>query len=82
MLVHRSVYIDIAQQNPHIQLDAQHEQYLGYRYGFFDPLEPGMGEDVSFCLRAEKAGHQPFVDLAIMPSHIGQMAYNYFNTKS
>ena len=81
MLVHRSVYEAIVKQNPEIQIDAEHERYLGYRYGFFDPLEPGMGEDVSFCLRAEKAGHTPHVDLAIMPAHIGQIAYNYFNTK-
>lgn len=81
MLVHRSVYEDMAKNGIAVRLDEAHERYLGYRYGFFDPLEPGMGEDVSFCLRAEKAGHQAFVDLSVMPSHIGQMAYNYFNTK-
>lgn len=80
LLVHRSVYTDIAAKFPEIAL-PQDKQYLGYKYGFFDPLEPGMGEDVSFCLRAERAGHQPFVDLSVMPAHIGQFAFNYFNTK-
>lgn len=80
MLVHRSVYVDIVKKFPQIQISPEQERYLGYRYGFFDPIEPGMGEDVSFCRRADEAGHTPHVDFAVMPAHIGWHAYNYFNT--
>jgi len=41
----------------------------------------GMGEDVTFCLRAAAAGHQPHVDLGLVCGHIGQACYGPFNTR-
>lgn len=79
MLVHRSVFVDIATKGIASKLPDNQAQYLGYNYGFFDPISDGTGEDVSFCLRAEKAGHQPYVDLSVMPGHVGSHVYNYYS---
>jgi hypothetical protein len=38
------------------------------------------GEDVSFCLRAKAAGHQPYVDLGLVCGHIGTCVYGPRNT--
>lgn len=35
----------------------------------------GSGEDVSFCLRAAAAGHQPYVDLGLRVGHLGSFCY-------
>lgn len=40
---------------------------------FENPL--GVGEDVSFCLRAKAAGHTPYVDLGLRCGHIGSYVY-------
>jgi len=40
----------------------------------------GVGEDVSFCLRAKAAGHTPFVDLGLVCGHIGHCVYGPKNT--
>lgn len=81
MLVHRSVFTDIANQGHANRVSDAHEKHLRYRYGFFDPLEEGLGEDSSFCYRAKKAGHQSYIDLAVMPGHVGPYVFNYYNTR-
>lgn len=35
----------------------------------------GMGEDVTFCIRAAAAGHQPHVDLGLLCGHQGSKIY-------
>lgn len=35
----------------------------------------GIGEDVSFCLRAADAGHSAHVDLGLMCGHVGSAVY-------
>lgn len=40
----------------------------------------GSGEDVSFCLRASAAGHQPYVDMGLVCGHIGHCVYGLHNT--
>jgi hypothetical protein len=40
---------------------------------FENPL--GSGEDVSFCLRAQAAGHTPHVDLGLRCGHVGNYVY-------
>lgn len=35
----------------------------------------GFGEDVSFCLRASAAGHQPHVDMGLVCGHLGHFCY-------
>jgi hypothetical protein len=40
----------------------------------------GVGEDVSFCLRAKAAGHTPYVDLGLICGHIGHCVYGPKNT--
>jgi hypothetical protein len=40
----------------------------------------GVGEDVSFCLRAKAAGHTPYVDLGLICGHLGHCVYGPKNT--
>lgn len=40
----------------------------------------GMGEDVSFCIRAKQSGHQPHVDLGLICGHVGECVYGPMNT--
>jgi hypothetical protein len=40
----------------------------------------GCGEDVSFCLRAGAAGHQPYIDMGLVCGHIGHCVYGPKNT--
>lgn len=35
----------------------------------------GFGEDVSFCLRAAAAGHQPHVDMGLVCGHLGHFCF-------
>lgn len=35
----------------------------------------GMGEDVTFCVRAKAAGHQPYVDMGLRCGHLGHFCY-------
>lgn len=35
----------------------------------------GMGEDVTFCVRAAQSGHTPHVDFAVVCGHIGDKCY-------
>lgn len=41
----------------------------------------GVGEDVSFCLRAAASGHQPHVDMGLICGHLGQCCYGPRNTR-
>jgi len=41
----------------------------------------GVGEDVSFCLRAAAAGHQPYVDMGLVCGHLGTCCYGPRNTQ-
>jgi hypothetical protein len=40
----------------------------------------GCGEDVSFCLRAAAAGHQPFIDMGLVCGHLGHCVFGPKNT--
>lgn len=35
----------------------------------------GFGEDVSFCMRASAAGHQPHVDMGLVCGHLGSFCF-------
>jgi len=41
----------------------------------------GIGEDVSFCLRAKAAGHTPYIDLGLICGHMGHCVYGPENTR-
>jgi hypothetical protein len=41
----------------------------------------GVGEDVSFCMRAAAAGHQPYVDMGLVCGHLGHCCYGPRNTQ-
>jgi hypothetical protein len=42
----------------------------------------GVGEDVSFCMRAAAAGHQPYVDMGLVCGHLGHCCYGPRNTRN
>ncbi len=50
-------------------------------YGFFTPLRTRVGEDVSFCLRAEEIGVQTYIDTSLVCLHAGTALYGPTNTK-
>lgn len=39
-----------------------------------------QGEDQTFCRRAAKVGHQPFVDFSVVCGHVGSVVYGPHNT--
>ncbi len=41
----------------------------------------GMGEDVSFCMRAAAAGHPAYVDFGCVAGHVGNAVYGPRNTR-
>jgi len=81
VLVHRSVFEDIIKTQPEIEVqDQAFVAKFGYKYRFFNHITEEYSEDASFCIRAKKAGHQTYVDYAVMPLHVGEAAYCYHNT--
>jgi len=63
MLVHRRVFEDIAKTYPDIDGN------------FFHPIDGKTGEDISFCIRAKKAGHATHIDLSVPTFHLGYKTY-------
>jgi hypothetical protein len=81
VLVHRSVFEDIIKTQPEVEVtDLAFVSKFGYKYRFFNHITEEHSEDASFCIRAKKAGHQTYVDYAVMPLHVGEAAYSYHNT--
>lgn len=83
VLVHRDVFLDIIKtQGKEIQVTNESiRRRLKYDYSFFRPIEDDVGDDISFCARARKAGHEVFVDLAISAGHVGSQVYTYRNIR-
>lgn len=79
-LVHRSVFNDIIAKRDDIAVrDRSFVSRFGYEYGFFNYIDD-LSEDVSFCVRAKTSGHQPYIDMSVMPLHMGTIGYSYHNT--
>jgi hypothetical protein len=70
ILVHRSVFESIQKSNPELA-----PKFEGKPWNYFQPIDADHGEDVSFCIRAKKAGHQPHVDLGTPCFHVGYKTY-------
>jgi len=71
MLVHRNVFNDIKEKfGDSLKIDVP-----DYEYDYFRPFDSARGEDVSFCLRARQAGHQPHIDLGLPVFHVGYKTY-------
>ena len=69
MLVHRKVFDDIRESHPELKNDVEKT------FNYFQPIDGANGEDVSFCKRAKKAGHQPHIDLGLPVFHVGYKLY-------
>lgn len=82
-LVHRDVFLDIIKtQGDEIRVKNEGvRSQLHYEYGFFNPIDRDEGDDVSFCLRAGKAGHECFVDLALSAGHVGTKIFTHRDIK-
>jgi hypothetical protein len=80
VLTHRKVFEDIiATQGDEIRMKPGGVGTMfNYEYGFFDPIDRETpGDDVPFGIRAGKAGHKCYVDLAIVGAHVGDRAFTY-----
>lgn len=47
---------------------------------YFKDSRLQQGEDQTFCRRAAKAGHQPFVDFSVVCGHVGTTVFGPHNT--
>jgi len=71
ILIHRKVFQDIREKfGDSLKIDVP-----DYEYDYFRPFDSARGEDVSFCIRAKEAGHQPHIDLGIPIFHVGAKTY-------
>lgn len=70
LLVHRSVFDSVRASNPDLAPTQP-----GELFDYFRPIGHGRGEDISFCHRAKKSGHQPHVDLSVPTFHVGYKTY-------
>lgn len=57
-----------------------HEMIEGLKQEAQHNSSLGTGEDVTFCIRAAAAGHQPHVDLGLVCGHIGHIVCGPKNT--
>ncbi len=51
-------------------------------YGYFNPIQVGVGEDVSFCTRAKQLGIQSYLDASLVCLHNGEENFGPNNTKA
>jgi hypothetical protein len=70
LLAHRKVFEDVQKAYPELKSND-----ASIPFDYFLPMGKGMSEDVSFCTRAKKAGHQPHIDLGIPVKHLGYKTY-------
>jgi hypothetical protein len=68
MLVHRKVFERIRDTQP------WDPPFAGAYYPYFTQT-PTMGEDITFCQRARKAGAQPMLDTEVRAGHIGTCCF-------
>ena len=75
------MFTDIIEKIPNIAVtNTAFAQRFGYKYNFFNHIDDEHSEDTSFCYRAKQAGHQAYVDMAVMPLHMGPIGFTYHNT--
>lgn len=79
-LTHRSVFEDIIKtQGEEIRMKPNGiGNRFNYQWAFFHPIDiETNGDDVPLCVRAKRAGHKVFVDMALQAAHLGDRAYTY-----
>lgn len=80
VLTHRKIFEDIIKtQGDEIRVKNEDlRSRFGYDYAFFTPTGVDIpGDDIPFCARAAKAGHQVQLDMSVFAAHIGNHAYTY-----
>lgn len=78
LLIHRSVFEAIQKRFPELAPKPNSPNHWERVWGYFQPSEQ-QAEDVSFCLRAKAAGHQPYVDLSTVVAHVGTTTFGPWN---
>jgi transcriptional regulator with XRE-family HTH domain len=81
MCIHRSVFQAMMDQAPEKFPDIIPSK-PDIPWAFFRRMAPGVGEDVSFCLRATACGIQPMVDTALICGHVGSTVFGPNNTQA
>lgn len=80
VLTHRSVFEDIIRtQGEEIKMGPNSVgSRFHYDHSFFGPMDRHIpGEDIPFCIRANKAGHKIYVDLAVQAAHFGDRCFTF-----
>jgi hypothetical protein len=75
MLIKREVFLDMQREFPELAPEID-----GAPWNFFHPDTDG-GEDVAFCRRAAKCGHQPHVDTMLHAAHVGYGIYGLHTSR-
>ncbi len=76
MMIKREVLLDMQQQFPELAPEVE-----GAPWNFFHPDTDGGGEDIAFCRRAAKCGHQPHVDTMLHAQHVGYGIYGLHTSR-
>lgn len=76
MMIRREVFLDMQQQFPELAPEVD-----GAPWNFFHPDTDGGGEDIAFCRRAAKCGHQPHVDTMLHAQHVGYGVYGLHTSR-
>jgi hypothetical protein len=71
MRIHRSVFEQIQKHKAKFPEMVPHKE--GFRWGFFNPMKVGMGEDVAFCARARASGFKIWQDYDLRILHKGSV---------
>lgn len=75
LLVHRDVYLSIQERFPELAPTKARPVWDFFR------RTTDTGEDLAFCVRANEAGYQIYVDLGLPLMHVGFCAWGPHNTK-
>lgn len=80
LLVHRSVFEDVMTRFKGLAPKAGAVNPYEKVWDFFKP-DRDQAEDVSFCQRAKECGHQPYVDLSVVCTHVGDYCFGPWNNQ-
>lgn len=74
MRIHRSVFEKMREAAPK-EFPEIVPAGKDFPWGYFNQITSGIGEDVSFCLRAGRIGINSYVDTGLVCMHVGTQIY-------
>jgi len=81
MRIHRSVFEKLKEAIDKGEFPECKPKALDKWYGYFAPIQVGVGEDVSFGRRCKQIGIQSYVDASLVCLHAGECFYGPSNTR-